>query len=206
MLHHLTGRIVKKTPTEVILDVGGVGYEVSIPVSTYGALPGGGEATLLVRSVTRNEETRIYGFASEAEREVFRMVTAVQGVGPSSALSLLSALSPGEFRLAVAEKDVAALQRTKGIGKKTAARIATELEDKVAALPLNGEGAGEGAGGGAGTVGGPVGRLQTAVAALVNLGFGSGEARRVVDRVVKKLPDGASVEEVIREALRASAR
>ena len=192
MLHHLTGRIQRKTPTEVILDVSGVGYEVAIPVSTFEALPQGGEVTLLVRVVTRNDASRLYGFATEAEREIFRLVTTVQGVGPSSALSLLSSLSPGEFRMAVADQDLELLQRSKGIGRKTAARIAAELQDKVKALPLDGEG--------------PVaGRTETAVAALVNLGYSRNEARKVVAKAQRGLADGVSVEELIRAALRSGA-
>ena len=191
MYHHLTGRITKKTPTEVVLDVGGVGYEIAIPVSTYEKLPDSGEATLLVRRVSRNEDVRLYGFLTEEERQVFRLVTTVQGVGPAGALSLLSTLSPPDFRRAVTEQDFEVLMRSKGIGRKTAGRIATELQDKVTALPEDGQA--------------PVStNYETAVAALVNLGYTRKEARSAARRAEAALPGGASPADLIRQALRST--
>ena len=189
MFHHLTGTLVKKTPTEVILEVGGIGYEIAIPLSTYERLSDGGEATFLIRRVSRNEEVRLYGFLTEEEREVFRLVTTVQGVGPAGALSLLSTLSPSKFREAVTEQDLTALMRSKGIGKKTAGRIASELQEKVAVLPEDGKK--------------PITtHHETAVAALVNLGYTRKEARASVRKAEQAFPPGAAPEDLIRHSLR----
>ncbi|MCZ6602434.1 MAG: Holliday junction branch migration protein RuvA [Planctomycetota bacterium] len=191
MYHHLTGRIVEKTPTLVVLDVRGIGFEIAIPVSTYERLPDAGEATLLIRRISRNEDVRLYGFLTREEREVFRLVMTVQGVGPSGALSLLSTLNPSAFRNAVTEQDLPALMRSKGIGRKTASRIATELLDKVQALPVNGETPARST-------------TDTATAALINLGYSSKEAEKAVWRAEKALPKGAGPEDLIRHALKSA--
>ena len=137
MIGRLSGQLLEKTPPSLVLDVQGVGYEVDAPMSTFYALPALNESvSLFTHLVVREDAQLLYGFATRTERVVFRALLKVNGVGAKVALSILSGLSVDEFLACVASKDVAALVRVPGIGKKTAERLLIELQDKVDALDV----------------------------------------------------------------------
>jgi Holliday junction DNA helicase RuvA len=134
VISFLEGRVVHKTGDRVVLAVAGIGYEVFVPVSLLAALPVVGEGALIhTRMIVREDATTLFGFASTADRDLFDLLTGVSGVGPKMALSFLSALSPLEFRRAVAAGDTAALVVVPGVGKKTAQRVVLELRDVLGA-------------------------------------------------------------------------
>lgn len=193
MIDRLRGRIAAKSPTFLVVDVAGVGYGLSIPVSTYDALgPLGAEAVLLCHVLLRDESVELYGFATEEERGLFRALIGVSGVGPKIALATLSGMSPAEFRAAVSAGDVARLVSVKGVGRRTAERIIVELRDKVG-VSLEEEMTSIGAAPELGS---------EAVSALVALGCKPKEALEAVKAALAELGVGTPVEEVVREALR----
>lgn len=186
------GRLVRRDPAVAVLEAGGIGYRVHIPLSTYEALPAAGETTeLLLHLTVREDEWRLYGFARAEERAVFQALLRVSGVGPVLALGLLSGLEPAEFRSAVAAGDWRTLTGVKGVGRKTAERIVVELRDlwkDAGARPGTGAGRED------------AGPLQDAVRALESLGMDAAEARR---RVRKHADAGvADVSALVRSALR----
>ena len=192
MIGRLSGTLLEKNPPSLLIDVGGVGYEVEVPMSTYYELPATGQTVqLLTHFVVREDAQLLFGFASQTERAAFRALLKVNGVGAKVALSILSGLSTDEFFACVARKDITALTKVPGIGKKTAERLLVELQDKVdiftVALP-----AGDNASDTSST------RAQ-AEEALEALGYKAAEAKRLVE---KNASDGQSVEEIIRAALR----
>lgn len=192
----LHGRLTRKEPAFVVVTAGGIGYRVLVPLSTYEALPRAGQdVDLLLHLVVREDEWRLFGFATDEEREAFRTLLRVAGVGPVLALAILGGLGPGELARVVREGDIKALVRVKGVGRKTAERIAVELKD---AWGQRGAVAGSG---GAPPVEGP---LAQAVRALEALGHAPDEARRRVDAAAGKAK-GAAPEDVaalVRAALR----
>src|SRR5271156_3044952 len=135
MITFLSGKLVEALPTQVVVEVNGVGYEVLIPLSSFDKLPPPGhEIKLLTQLVVREDAHILYGFASGAERDLFRLlVNSVSGIGPKTALNILSGISVTTFRGAVATSDVKSLSQISGVGKKTAERIVVELRDKVGA-------------------------------------------------------------------------
>ena len=196
MIGRLRGHAVtEEADGSLVLDVGGVGYDVMAPLGTVGRAPAAGEDQQIILHVhthVREEAIELYGFASELERRVFRLLIGVPNVGPKTALGALSALPLEELRRAVSEGDVARLTRVPGIGKKTAERIALELKDKLpgATKPASDERVGQ-------PDAGTAGRL---LSALTNMGYRAAEAERAVralgDRVERE-PLGA----LLREAL-----
>lgn len=197
MIGQLRGILLSKQPPLLLLDVQGVGYELDAPMSTFYRLPECGESVLLyTHFVVREDAHHLYGFYSQEERQLFRTLLKVNGVGPRLALTILSRMNPDEFVRAVTSNDADSLESLPGIGKKTAGRLLIEMRDRLAdwTLPLApAETAGHG---------GKSGRkllLQDAIAALVALGFKPQEAARSVSRV----DDGeAASEEIIRRALK----
>jgi Holliday junction DNA helicase RuvA len=195
MIAWLRGAVQRKTADSVIIDVAGVGYLVSIPVSTLGAVPGPGEeVSLHIHTHLREDSLSLFGFVTELEKELFQLLLGVSGIGPKLALSILSGLSAQDLLSAIGSSDDARLCTIPGIGKKTAARLCLELKDKVRQLAPEVQlrtGAGS-----------PVlsGRLDDAVSALVNLGY----KRPVAEDAVKKIDQGRPdlrLEDLIREAL-----
>lgn len=199
MIGRLRGVVAEKRPPFLLLEVGGVGYELEAPMSTFYRLPPvGGEAVLLTHLVVRDDAQQLFGFATAAERDLFRALIRVSGVGAKMALAILSGISAEAFARCVHEGDSAALVRLPGIGRKTAERLIVEMRDRIAPP---GEAA-EGTGGEAppATPGDPV---ADAVSALVALGYRPAEASRMVEAVDT---DGRSSEEIIRLALQAALR
>ena len=198
MIYCLTGKIVKKSMNAVVLSCGGVGYYAQCPASVAGALPGvGKEATIYtVMSVTENDVS-LYGFATEEQRDCFKMLTAVTGVGPKAGLSILSIMSPEKVALAASSGDYKAFTKASGVGPKLAQRIALELKDKVGKGLANGNGF-------SGDMGTPApsSAPAQAVAALVSLGYTPSDAAAAVARVDETLP----VQDIIKVALRSLSR
>ena len=196
MIAKLKGRVEERNRENCVLDVGGVGYLVRASSRTLAALPGIGEAcVLLIETSIREDAFELFGFVAAEERDCYRLLTTVQGVGPKAALALLSALAPGEIAAAILADDKSTLTRADGVGPKLAMRIASELKDKVSALGLavaaaKGSGALPGAA--------PANAAAAdAVSALVNLGYKRAEAIAAVNKAVKKLGEGARVEALI---------
>ncbi len=198
MISFLHGKLVDALPTQVIVEVHGVGYEVLIPLSSFDKLPApGGEVHLLTHLVVREDAHILYGFMSAAERELFRMlINTVSGIGPKIALNVLSGMNPVAFRGAVAGNDVKALSSISGVGRKTAERIVVELKDKIGAAGVWEASSAERAV--------PAGdqRLHDAVLALVALGFKQPEAHETVRAAQAMLGEKATVEELVRAALK----
>lgn len=199
MIGRLRGVVAEKRPPFLLLEVGGVGYELEAPMSTFYRLPPvGGEAVLLTHLVVRDDAQQLFGFATAAERDLFRALIRVSGVGAKMALAILSGISAEAFARCVHEGDSAALVRLPGIGRKTAERLIVEMRDRIAPP---GEAA-EGTGGGAPPAA-PGDPVADAVSALVALGYRPAEASRMVEAVET---DGRSSEEIIRLALQAALR
>jgi holliday junction DNA helicase RuvA len=201
MISFLQGKLVEAIPTQVIVDVRGVGYEVLIPLSSYDKLPPPGqEIKLLTHLAVREDAHVLYGFMSAAERELFRLlINTVSGIGPKIALNVLSGISVTAFRGAVASNDVKALSQVSGVGRKTAERIVVELKDKIGIA-----GAWEAAS--AQRALSPEDqKLNDAVLALMALGFKQVEAHDSVRTAQISLGIKATVEELVRSCLKKSA-
>lgn len=191
MIGRLSGRLLAKQPPLVLIDVGGVAYEVDVPMSTFYDLPAVGESAMLhTHLVVREDAHILFGFGTEDERAAFRLLIRISGIGARTALSLLSGMSVAELAQAVALQEAARLTRVPGIGKKTAERLLLELKGKLAqALP--GVGPAPAAGSSA-----------DVLHALIGLGYSEKEALAAV----RTLPEGIAVSEGIRAALKVLAR
>jgi len=200
MIYCLTGKIVKKSMSAVVLSCGGVGYYAQCPASVAGALPGvGKEATLYtVMSVTENDVS-LYGFATEEQQACFEMLTAVSGVGPKVGLAILSVMEPQRVALAISAGDHKAFKAASGVGPKLAQRIVLELKDKVAKGFVDGISL-EDVAGAASDAPSSQSSAQ-AIAALVSLGYSQSEAALAISKIDATLP----VEEIIKLALRGMA-
>ena len=192
MISRLTGMLLEKNPPLVTLDVQGIGYEVGVPMSTFYNLPATGERTsLYTHFVVREDGQFLYGFLTDAEREAFRQLLKITGVGPRIALAVLSGLSVGELSQAVAMQEAGRLVKIPGIGKKTAERLLLELRDKLAKNPVISSAVPVVADSG-----------SDILNALVALGYSDREALAVT----KSLPEGVSVSDGIRQALKLLSR
>ena len=192
MISHVVGRLAEKHPPTVVIDVHGVGYELDVPMSTFYQLPATGvEVKLLTHLVVREDAHLLYGFATEGERQVFRQLLKITGIGARTALSVLSGMSVDELYAAVSQQDGVRLTRVPGIGKKTAERLLLELKDKLTLGALPG-GAVPSAGGAGGD----------ALNALVALGYSDKEGRAALAKLAPEL----SLQESIRQALRLLAK
>jgi Holliday junction DNA helicase RuvA len=191
MIGRLTGTLADKNPPQVLVDCQGVGYEVDVPMSTFYNLPGVGDrVTLLTHFVVREDAQVLYGFASPGEREAFRQLIKISGVGPRTALAVLSGMTVADIGQAVTAQDASRLVKVPGIGKKTAERLLLELKGKF--------GPDLGAGGGVAANDDQADILQ----ALVALGYSDKEA----SASLRSLPAGVGVSEGIKQALKALAR
>jgi Holliday junction DNA helicase RuvA len=194
MISFLRGKLVHKDPTHVIIDVGGVGYQVSISLHTFSEIKDKEDLKLLTYFHVREDSQVLFGFATAAEKQMFQYLISVNGVGPSTALVVLSFLPPDELRAAIIREDAAALQAVKGIGGKTAQRLILELRDKVKK-----DGSDQ-------TIGIPgfVGNTvrNEALSALITLGIAKPVAEKSIDSVLKKSGNTFSLEELIKQALK----
>jgi Holliday junction DNA helicase RuvA len=195
MIGSLRGRIASKTPPQLTVDVGGLGYELEAPMSTFFHLPAvGEEVRLLTHLVVREDAHVLYAFATEEERRLFRSLIKVSGVGPKIALALLSGISVSAFAECVQREDITSLTRVPGVGRKTAERLIVEMRDRLSA-PETGSGAKPAAAG--------TSAESEAYGALVALGYRPAEATRLLKAAG---PGTHSTEELIRRALQGAAR
>ncbi|HEX3422955.1 MAG TPA: Holliday junction branch migration protein RuvA [Sphingomicrobium sp.] len=196
MIARLSGTLAETTADSAVIDVGGVGYLVHLSGRTLGTIgPVGGEIVLLTELQVREDAWTLFGFKSVAERDAFRALTSVQGVGGRLALAILSVLSSDELSLAVANGDKAMIGRANGVGPKLAARIANELQGKLGTSGVTG--------------GAPPARGEAAadaLSALANLGFKPAEANAAVSAAQDELGAGASLDSLVRLALRKAAK
>ena len=201
MITFLHGKLTEALPTQVTVDVNGVGYEVLIPLSSFDRLPPPGQdVKLLTQLIVREDAHTLYGFTSAAERELFRLlINNVSGIGPKTALNILSGMNAVAFRGAVANGDVKALSQISGVGKKTAERIVVELRDKIGA-------AGAWEASSAQRALSPADqKINDAVLALLALGFKQVDAHNTVRQAQSALGAQATVEDLVRAALRKGA-
>jgi holliday junction DNA helicase RuvA len=196
MIARLSGKLAEITSDSAVIDVGGVGYLVQASARTLDALgPIGSDALLLTELQVREDAWTLFGFGSPAERDSFRALTSIQGVGGRLALAILSVLSPDELARAVAQEDKAMIGRANGVGPKLAARIANELQGKLGVIAIGGAA--------------PVpraGAAADALSALANLGFKPAEASAAVNAAQDELGSDASLDALVRLALKKAAR
>jgi Holliday junction DNA helicase RuvA len=196
VIARLTGILAETSSDSAVIDVGGVGYLVQLSARTIDALgPVGGEVLVLTELQVREDAWTLFGFGSAAERDSFRALTSIQGVGGRLALAILSVLSPDELARAVAQDDKATIGRANGVGPKLAARIANELQGKLGVVGLGGDA--------------PVPRggvASDAMSALGNLGFKPAEASAVVNAAIDDLGVDATLDALVRLALKKAAK
>ncbi len=199
MIALLTGRIAALEDGRCVIDVGGVGYLVYASTRTLAALPAApAPARLLIETQVREDAIMLYGFVDPAERDWFRLLTTVQGVGGKVALAILSALSPGELVAAIAAGDRTSLTRAQGVGPRLAIRLLTELRDKAGAMPATP--------GLPTPVATPPSLAEDALSALINLGYRRPEAQPAVARALDHLGPTAGLDALIRDSLKELAR
>ena len=191
MITHLEGRLVEKNPTDVVIDCNGVGYFINISLHTFSQIPDRENLKLYTYLQVREDAHSLYGFSSKTERDIFKLLISVSGIGANTARTMLSSLTPEKVKDGIASGDVALIQSVKGIGAKTAQRVIIDLKDKVlkvygieelSLIPNNTN-------------------KEEALSALDVLGFNKKQSEKVIDRILKDQPD-AEVEQIIKEALK----
>lgn len=191
MITHIQGRLIEKNPTEVIIDCNGVGYFVNISLHTFSQLPESEQVKLYTHLQVREDSHTLYGFTGKTEREIFRLLLSVSGIGASIARTMLSSLSPQQVMEAIASEDVATIQSVKGIGSKTAQRAVLDLKDKIVKVYGLDD---------VSIISSNTNRNE-ALSALETLGFARKQVEKVCEKILKEQPE-ASVEEIIKQALK----
>jgi Holliday junction DNA helicase RuvA len=191
MITHIEGKLVEKNPTDVVLDCNGIGYFINISLHTFSEIPDRENLRLYTYLQVREDSQSLYGFSSKTEREIFKLLISVSGIGANIARTMLSSLTPQQVKEGIANGDVALIQSVKGIGLKTAQRVIIDLKDKVlkvygidelSLIPNNTH-------------------KDEALSALDVLGFNKKQSEKVVDKILQTQPD-AVVEQLIKEALK----
>jgi Holliday junction DNA helicase RuvA len=191
MIGSLIGLIKEKTPSSILLEVNGIGYEIAVPLSTSFQLPNVGEsAYLLTHLVVREDQHSLYGFATDEERKLFRALIKISGVGAKLAITILSGTNVNGFIQSVVNEDIDALVHLPGIGKKTAERLIVEMKDKVSEISSDENSLSQSNENSA---------VAEAINALVNLGYKTKDAKTILDKIES---EGLTVEELIRQALK----
>jgi Holliday junction DNA helicase RuvA len=191
MIDYIKGTITRITPTFLTLETGGIGYFINISITTFSKLEGKSEYKVLVHEVIREDSHQLFGFADSEERDIFRLLISVTGVGANTARMMLSSLSPGEIEKAIIGSDVNILKSVKGIGLKTAQRIIVDLKDKL----------GKHAGSGEIFAFADNTKREEALSALVMLGFAKSAVLRILDKIVRE-EKNLTVEDMIKKALK----
>ena len=193
MLDYIRGRVISKSPTRLILEVAGIGYLLHIPLSTFEKIPKHGEVTILTQLFIREDQIKIFGFATGEERDLFQLLLSVNGIGPTMAITILSGSTVDDIKRAVINEDAKSLEKIKGVGKKTAERIILELKETIKEITTS---------------------ISTcmdvqqkalvsdAVMALISLGYGRSIAEKAVSDAAKKLQTIDNIEVLVREALK----
>ncbi len=191
MITHLSGKLVEKNPTEIVVECGGVGYLVHISLHTYSLLPSEKAVSIYTHLQVKEDSHSLYGFMEVSERAIFRLLISVSGIGANTARTMLSSLSPEELRDAIAASNVGTIQSVKGIGLKTAQRVIIELKDKILKIydleelssPLDNT------------------NKEEALSALEVLGFARKQSEKIVEKILKASPS-LSVEDIIKQTLK----
>ncbi|CAN5459363.1 Holliday junction branch migration protein RuvA [soil metagenome] len=193
MIYHIEGKLVEKTPTYAVIDAGGVGYVMQISLNTFTKIGDSEKCKLYTEQLyVRDDMPRFFGFADIAERNLFRLLVSVSGVGGTSALLMLSSLSAAEIQNAIATANVAVIKSVKGIGEKTAQRVIVDLKDKMGKGDLSAE-----------IFSNSNNTLkEEALSALVMLGFNKQGAEKVLDKIIRTEGTGQTVEQLIKSALK----
>ena len=194
MIHHLNGRLIEKHPTHIVIECGGVGYLVSISLTTFEALPDDETLFLNIHMVVREDSQTLYGFATREERSMFLLLISVSGVGANTARLILSAMDSATASEVIASGDVDAMKKVKGIGAKTAQRIIIDLRDKV--------GVSTGGGGAKSEISFQHNTLKNeALMALTTLGFDKSRVEKTLEQILDKADNDYSLEALIKQAL-----
>ncbi len=195
MITFLKGRLIQKDPTHVVIDVNGVGYHLNISLQTFAEIKDQENVFIHTHLAIREDAHLLYGFSTEAEKKLFQQLISVNGIGPSTAIVMLSYLSSDELKQAIVQEDVSTLQRIKGIGGKTAQRVIIELKDKLR-KDLSDDG-------GQGITGIKHNTLRNeALSALITLGITKSAAEKSVDTVLKKSGNTLTLEDLVKQALK----
>ncbi len=194
MLDYINGGVVHKTPTAIVIETNGIGYKIHIPLSTFERIPDKEKIKVFTRLlINKDFEVKVYGFSSLEERSLFDLLLSVNGVGPNMALTILSASSVSEFKRFVIGNDSKALQRIKGVGKKTAERIILELKETIVSIVPEEVSSAEAR---------ELATISDAIMALISLGYARQAAEKAVNMATKNLGASEKVEVLIKEALR----
>ncbi|ETN92660.1 Holliday junction ATP-dependent DNA helicase RuvA [Gammaproteobacteria bacterium MOLA455] len=198
MIGRLQGKVIEKQAPDLLIDVQGVGYEVLVSLNTFFGVPAAGEAvTLHTHFVVREDVQQLYGFGTQSERQLFRHLIKVNGVGPKMALAILSGMSANDFAICVHNNDIATLVKLPGVGKKTAERLLIEMRDKIGDVDATAGGSAAGSNAGKADV------SQEAESALIALGYKPTDAAKIISRVANESVSDAG--ELIRLALKSMA-
>lgn len=189
MITHLNGKLVEKTPTAIIIECGGIGYEVKISLNSFSKIGSNEAIKIFTQFVVREDAQLLYGFVEKEEREMFNLLTSVSGIGPNTAMIMLSSLTPNDIAQAISSEDVTTIQSVKGIGQKTAQRVIVDLKDKMLKFEVSEENV---------TSSNNTIRFD-ALTALISLGFDKKKAEKALNKVLK---DQVTVELLIKDALR----
>lgn len=189
MIAQLNGRLIEKNPTDLVIDCGGVGYEVKISLNTFSAIGSNESVLVFIKMIVREDAQLLYGFADKSERDMFNHLISVSGIGPNTAMIMLSSLTPSEIAAAIQNDEVSIIQGIKGIGAKTAQRVIVDLRGKMLKFASTGEN----------IFNANNTNRNEALSALVSLGFSS----KMADKALDKVSTGEeSVEQLIKEALK----
>jgi Holliday junction DNA helicase RuvA len=189
MIGYLTGKIISAKPTQILLDVNGVGYEIRISINTFERISGKESVSLFIYTNVKEDAITLFGFYSEAEKEMFELLISISGVGPKSALSLLSGISTDDLKQAIITSNVERMIAVPGIGRKTAERLILELKNKVRDIKEEGLSLAKPS------------LQKEAVAALSTLGYNLASSEKVVNKILSELPD-CSLEGLIKRSLK----
>lgn len=197
MYDYLSGKIIRKEPTRLVLEVNGVGYDLAIPLSTFHSLASAAETRIWTHLVVREDSHQLFGFKTEDERNVFRLLLSVSGIGPKMSLAVLSGIGIAEFRKAIIEGSIPMLTSISGIGRKTAERLIIELREKVLLLDPREKTPASAA------LKGHERLIEDSLEALVSLGYRRPEAKQAVQKVMAEKGSGIlSIEDLIRASLK----
>jgi Holliday junction DNA helicase RuvA len=203
LIAQLSGKLISKQPNTIIIDIGGVGYEVTIPLSTfYGLGEIGSEATLKVHTHVREDIIQLFGFLTSREKELFLRLTSVSGIGPKLAITMLSGLSAAELIPAIKNNDLGRLTAIPGVGRKTAERVVVELRDKLAAMSLEEMAVATTAQAASGT---DLNLRDDTIAALIQLGYQRAQAERAVDSALREEGE-RTIQAVLKRSLKRLSR
>jgi Holliday junction DNA helicase RuvA len=197
MISYLKGLLVELEPTHLIMEVGGVGYHVIIPLSTYDAFKSKKEAKVLTHFHVKEDSQTLYGFSLAEERTVFLDLIGISGIGPSTAIGMLSAMNPNEIKSAIVAENVKQIQSIKGIGGKTAQRVILELKDRYKKEGLITESS-QSSGASNNSL------RNEALSALINLGFAKNSAEKVIDKILQANQENITLEQLIKQALKSA--